>query len=411
MKIVSALVTLLVVVLGCVATYVAATWAVPVVAAEHGEEGHGDEGHGEEGHAHADGGHDEEVPHAEIDDARAAEHGIEFAEAGRMSLQSALSLPGEIALDASRVVHVVPRLTGVAVEVMKELGDTVAAGETLSVIDSRELADVKSDYLAALERRELAQSRYAREQDLFAKKITPAEDYLSAKQALAEEDIRVRSGEQKLLALGLTAEGIAAVRERRDRTLTDYTLVSPIEGTIIEKHLSKGEYVDAQADAFVIADTRQVWAEVVVYAADLRNIHEGQQVLVRSEDIAQEATGEVAYIGALIGEQTRTAKAIVKLPNPEGHWRPGLFVSVAMAQGKTEVPVGVPVDAVQSLNGGPVVFVRTGEAISARPVKTGRSDGKGLEIVEGLKAGERYVVKNSFLVKADIEKAGAAHDH
>jgi len=453
MKIISFILAGLVVVIGSGLAYYLATVEMPATAgehSEHGEEGHAEDDHGETGHQHdekedhaqgdhGEDGHDEDdhgeaghqhdekeehaqddhgekehedgAQHAKIDEVSAEKHGIKLASAASGTLQNALTLPGEIALDANRVVHLVPRLKGVATQVLKNLGDTVSKGEIVAVIDSRELADVKSDYLAALERRTLAQSRYSREKELFDKRISPAEDYLSAKQSLAEEDINIRSGEQKLQALGLTPEEIADVRNRRDKTLTDYTLVSPIDGTIIEKHLNTGEFVDEQADAFVIADLSQVWVSVVVFAADLKNVRDGQQVVVRSEDLALEATGEVAYIGALVGEQTRTAKATVELPNPEGRWRPGLFVSVAMAQDQNLVPLAVPADAVQTLNNETVVFVREGDVLEARTVKVGRSDGKHVEILEGLAPGEMYVAVNSFLVKADIEKAGAAHEH
>lgn len=466
MKLINFALAALVVVIGSGLAYYFATVEMPVAAGEHDESGHGgdhaekghsseeqdisgdhtehgdddddehghdeddghghdeDDGHGhdenddhggdeDEEHAHGSDEHAEEdgAQHAKIDDASAEKHGIKLSSAASGMLQNALTLPGEIALDANRVVHVVPRLKGVATQVLKNLGDTVSKGETIAIIDSRELADVKSDYLAAIERRSLAQSRYSREKELFDKKISPAEDYLSAKQALAEEEINIRSGEQKLQALGLTPENIADVRNRRDKTLTDYTLVSPIDGTVIEKHLNTGEFVDEQADAFVIADLSQVWVSVVVFAADLKNVRDGQQVVVRSEDLALEATGEVAYIGALVGEQTRTAKATVELPNPEGSWRPGLFVSVAMAQDEILVPLAVPADAVQTLNEETVVFVREGADLEARPVNVGRSDGKHVEILDGLRAGEMYVSENSFLVKADIEKAGAAHEH
>ena len=386
--------------------------------AEHGEAGHGHEdnedAHEEHGDSHEHGeehGHEDGAQHAEIDEATAEKHGLKLTPAASGTLQSDLSLPGEIALDANRVVHVVPRLTGLARQVAKNLGDPVAKGDILARIDSRELADVKSAYLAALERRGLAQTRYAREKELYGKKISPADDYLAAKQALAEEEINIRANDQKLQALGLSPEAIAAVRDRSDATLTEYSLVSPIDGTVIEKHLNTGEFVDEQADAFVLADLSQVWVSVVVYAADLRNISEGQEVIVRSEDLGIEAVGKVAYIGALVGEQTRTGKATVELPNPEGRWRPGLFVSVAVAQDQFDVPVAVPVDAVQTLKEASVVFVREGDALEARPVKLGRNDGKHVEILEGLKAGEMYVSENSFLVKADIEKAGAAHEH
>lgn len=440
MKVLNVALVALVIVVGSGFAYYFSTIEMPVAATEEGEAGHSDEAgekehahtgeeeHAEEGEKHDDhgeephknGGDDEHgdehgnedgTQHAKIDEASAEKHGLKFAPAAGGVLQSRLTLPGEIALDENSVVHVVPRLSGVALQVDKNLGDKVAKGDLLAKIDSRELADLKSDYLASLERRALAQSRFAREKELFEKKISPAEDFLSAKQALAEEDIMIRTTDQKLQALGLSTEAIDSVRDRSDRVLTDYSLISPLDGTVIEKHLTTGEFVEAQADAFVIADLSQVWVSVVVYAADLKNIREGQRVVVRSEDLGMEATGEVAYIGALVGEQTRTTKATVELPNPEGQWRPGLFVSVGISQDQISVPIAVALDAVQTLKDESVVFVREGDTIESRPVELGRSDGKHVEILGGLNPGEMYVTENSFLVKADIEKAGAAHEH
>ena len=436
MKVLNIALVALVITVGSGFAYYFATMEIPVAATEEGEAGHGaeagekhddhggDEEHAKEGEKHdhhgeepqedsasEDHGDEDGAQHAKIDEASAEKHGLKFEPAASGVLQNRLNLPGEIALDENRVVHVVPRLSGVAQQVAKNLGDLVVKGDLLAKIDSRELADLKSDYLASLERRSLAQSRFAREKELFEKKISPAEDFLSAKQALAEEDISIRATDQKLQALGLSTEAIASVRDRSDRILTDYSLISPLDGTVIEKHLTTGEFVEAQADAFVIADLSQVWVSVVVYAADLRNIREGQQVIVRSEDLGLEATGEVAYIGALVGEQTRTTKATVELPNPEGQWRPGLFVSVGITQDEFSVPIAVALDAVQTLKDESVVFVREGDTIESRPVKLGRSDGKQVEIIGGLNPGEMYVTENSFLVKADIEKAGAAHEH
>jgi len=193
--------------------------------------------------------------------------------------------------------------------------------------------------------------------------------------------------------------------------LTDYPILSPLDGTIIEKHMSLGEVVGENAEAFLIADLSTVWAEIVVYAADLKRIRQGQNVTVHSEDLGIEAQGTISYIGALVGQQTRTARAIVNLPNPEGLWRPGLFVTITLTPEEIPVPVAAPREAIQLFQGRPVVFVKVGTTYEARPIEEGRSDGKLVEILSGLNAGETYVSKNSYLVKAEIEKAGAAHEH
>ncbi len=347
----------------------------------------------------------------EISEEAARRTGIEIAVAGPGTIRTVVTLPGEIALNINRIVHVVPRLAGAVREMYKNQGDNVKKGELLAVIDSRELADAKGEYLAASERRELAQARFTREKGLFAKKIASEEDYLSAKQALAELDISVRTAEQKLRSLGLSSEKVVEVRNRKDATLTDYPILSPLDGTIIEKHMSLGEVVGENAEAFLIADLSTVWAEIVVYAADLKRIRQGQNVTVHSEDLGIEAQGTISYIGALVGQQTRTARAIVNLPNPEGLWRPGLFVTITLTPEEIPVPVAAPREAIQLFQGRPVVFVKVGTTYEARPIEEGRSDGKLVEILSGLNAGETYVSKNSYLVKAEIEKAGAAHEH
>lgn len=347
----------------------------------------------------------------QISEEAARQGGLETATAGPATLRGTVTLPGEIKLNANQIVHVVPRLSGLVREVKKNLGEMVKKGDLLAIIDSRELADAKSGLLADLERRELAQVRATREKELFAKKISSEEEYLTAKQALAELDVSVRSADQKLQALGLSAQQIKDIRSGKDITLTDYPIYAPIDGTVIEKHLSTGEAVADDADAFVIADLSSVWAEVVVYAADLKRIRENNPVTVHSRDMGIDAEGTIAFIGALVGEQTRTATAIVNLPNPEGLWRPGLFVTVTLADEAYEVPVAVPTDALQSFRDWSVVFIAVGDTYEVRPVETGRSDGDRVEIVSGLNPGDQFVSKNSYLIKADIEKAGAAHDH
>lgn len=162
---------------------------------------------------------------------------------------------------------------------------------------------------------------------------------------------------------------------------------------------------------YVIADLSTVWAEVAIYPADLNSVKTGQKVKVKATALNAEADGVISYVGALLGEQTRTAKARVTLRNPDQRWRPGLFVTVEVVQSEAQVPVAVPVAAIQTLRDWKVVFVRVGDLFEARPVELGRSDGTLVEIIKGLAPGMRYAASNSFVLKADIGKAGASHDH
>jgi len=343
-----------------------------------------------------------------MDDAMTKNAGIKLETAGPAKIRSTLQLQGEIEFNQDRVAHVVPRLDGVVVQSAKNLGDQVKKGELLAVLESRTLADLKSEHLATQTRLDLARGTFEREKRLWEDQISAQQDYLASRQALAEAEIAHRNAEQKLLALGLTH---AAVMRGGPNGLTRYEIRALIDGVVTEKHLAIGEAVKEDASIFTIADLSTVWAEITIYPKDLTSVKLGQKVTVRASALNAEVEGRVSYVGSLIGEQTRSAKARVTLLNPERSWRPGLFVTVDLVQDETEVPVAVSAQAIQTYRDWKVVFGRFGEFFEARPVELGRSDGRWVEVVKGLSVGERYAATNSFVLKAELGKSGATHDH
>jgi len=343
-----------------------------------------------------------------MDDATAQSAGVRIGTAGPAKIRSTLQLSGEIQFNQDHLAHVVPRLDGVVIKSAKNLGDRVRKGEVLAVLESQMLADRKSEHLATQTRLDLATTTFEREKRLWEEKISAEQDYLASRHALAEAQIAHRNAEQKLLALGLNH---AAVMRGGSDGLTRYDVRAPIEGVVIEKHLALGEAVKEDASIFTIADLSTVWAEMTIYPKDLDSVRIGQKVNVRATGLDAEATGRVSYVGSLIGEQTRSAKARVTLQNPDRSWRPGLFVTVELVQNEAEVPVAVPIEAIQTYRDWKVVFGRFGEFFEARPVELGRSDGQWVEIVNGLLPGTKYAAANSFVLKADLGKAGASHDH
>src|SRR3990167_117286 len=337
--------------------------------------------------------------------------GIIVETAGPVQMKTVIELPGDIELNADKVVHVVPRLSGVVTAVYKNLGDTVRHGEVIAVLDSRELAELKSTYLASVKRVELAQATFDRKERLWTERISSEKDYLASRQALVEEEINLQTVKQILLALGLSQIDIDTVSDKTDRSLTRYEVCALFDGIIIEKHNSVGESVKKDADIFVLADLSNVWVEVTVYAMDLNVVKVGQTVTVKSEGLYLKADGTLTYLGPLVGEQTRTAQGRVVVQNTEGHWRPGLFVTVEIVQEEVPVSVAVPVDALQTYRDWSVVFVQYGDLFEVRPLELGRNDGKWVEVLHGLLPGERYVARNSFILKAELGKAGATHEH
>jgi len=183
-----------------------------------------------------------------------------------------------------------------------------------------------------------------------------------------------------------------------------FELRAPSDGLVVERSLTVGEAVKEDTPIFTISDLSTVWAEVHIPAKDLPNLRTGGQVTIRASAFDAKAKGTVAFVGALVGEQTRMAKARILLSNPQGAWRPGLFINVEVSAGDVEVPVAIDSEAIQTLGTQPVVFIRNDSTFEPRPVKLGISDGRHTEVLEGLPPGTRYAGKGSYILKSELSK-------
>jgi cobalt-zinc-cadmium efflux system membrane fusion protein len=335
------------------------------------------------------------------DQINAASIGLDSAAPAR--IKTALLLPGEIRLNEDRTSHVVPRLAGVVESVNASLGQVVRKGQLLATVASATASEQRSELQTAQKRVALARTTYEREKTLWEQKVSAQQDYLQAGQALSEAEVALANAHQKLRALGLSTSASGG--------LNRLELRAPFDGIVIEKHLGLGEAVKEDAAAFTISDLTQVWAEINVPAKDLPAVRVGEKVTIKASAFDATATGTVAFVGALIGEQTRTAKARVVLDNPQGAWRPGLFVNVEVVSDEAAVPVSVAADAVQSVGDQPVVFLKVDGGFIAQPVRLGRSDGKRVEVLQGIRAGMPYASAGSFVVKSELGKASAEHTH
>ncbi|MCF6179048.1 MAG: efflux RND transporter periplasmic adaptor subunit [Geopsychrobacter sp.] len=381
------------------------TIGLPVlaVAGEHGKSSQAEEGHGEE--------HDEGV--VRLTDAEMKEFGILVKQAGPGRLNVYVDLPGEIVINADRLAHVVPRVPGIVREVRNKLGDQVVEGDVMAVLESRELADTKAEYLASRERLVLAQSNFKREERLWKKKVSAEQEYLDAKQGLAEVRINLRSAEQKLHALGFAESYLAQLPEHPDKTYTRYEMTAPFAGAVIQKHISLGEALSDSSEAFVVADLSTVWVDINVYQKDLIKVRQGQKVVIEIGHGFEPVNGVLSYVGPLVGEETRTALARAILPNPAGKLRPGMFITARVATDSSDVAMLVPKTALQVLEGQTVVFVLDEDGFEPRPVVVGKKNGLQVEIKSGLQQGERYAYTGAFTLKAQLSKGafGGGHGH
>lgn len=374
---------------------------------EHGAETHENhDDHGSEAVAEHkdDHGAEEKSEKIALDDAQIKAAGIVVAAAAPADISIAITLPGEIRFNEDRTAHVVPKLSGVVTAVMAELGQTVKQGQVLAVVASSGLSEQRSELLSAQRRLALASTTLDRERRLWQDKISAEQDYLQAKQAMSEAEIAVQNARQKLSAFGTGAAS--------GSDLNRLELRAPFDGIVMEKHLALGEAVKEDANVFTISDLSTVWAEIAVPPKDLNLVRVGETVTVKASAFDAQATGKITYVGSLLGEQTRTAKARVALANPERAWRPGLFVNVDVLSGQTgAAAVTVNTEAIQTLEDKPVVFVRVDGGFRPQPVTLGRSDGKTTEVLQGLDAGTKYAAAGSFVLKAELGKDSAEHTH
>lgn len=328
--------------------------------------------------------------------------GIQLAKAQPRQISTLLSLPGEVRFDEDRTSHIVPRAAGVVESVKVNLGQKVKQGELLAVIASQQISDQRSELAASERRVELARTTFQRERQLWQDKISAEQDYLLARQTLQEAEIALNNARQKMNALSGSA--VLAGGNR-------YELRAPFAGVVVEKHLGVGEVVSETSAAFTLSDLSQVWVTFGVFPKDLNKVQVGKPVKVSSTEMGTDVMGTVAYVGNLLGEQTRTATVRVSVANPDDSWRPGLFVAVQVATETYSAAVTVPVESIQTVEDKPSLFVRTAEGFITRHVELGVSENGFVEVRQGLEAGAQVATVGSFVLKSELGKASAEHAH
>jgi multidrug efflux pump subunit AcrA (membrane-fusion protein) len=217
----------------------------------------------------------------------------------------------------------------------------------------------------------------------------------------------------KALAKGLETD-ISDIRITNEK-LAWYPIRSPFEGTIIEKHITLGEVVKDDSEVFVVADLNTVWVNLQVHQKDIGLIRKGQKVTISSKSSVPETKGVIDYVEPVVDGKTRTSLARVVLDNHSGRLRPGTFITAEVLVEKRKADLVVAKDILQDMDDETCVFIQDDHGFEPRPVTIGWSNDKYVEILSGLQAGEKIVTKNSFRLKAELEKAAggghAGHGH
>jgi cobalt-zinc-cadmium efflux system membrane fusion protein len=348
------------------------------------------------------------TPHApdrvRIAPAALAELGIRTAPAERRALGAELQVNAVIRANENRLAHVSPRIPGKAIEVKAVLGDRVAAGEALALLDSLVLGEKKSAFLQARANLEVARRNSQREERLFRDRIASERDYLEAKGELERRDAAYRAAREALRLLGLADAAIDTVSwGDGDHPLSHFPIQAPFAGTVIEQHITLGELIEPGATAYTIADLSTLWIVLDVYEKDLGTVAVGTAAEVRVDAYPDRRfTGHITYVSDVVDERTRTARARVEVDNAAGGLRPGMFATATVALADRAAPVvTIPLTAVQRIDERPVAFVAEAPgSYAVRQLTLGQQSGDVVEVRDGIAAGEPVVTAGSFTLKS-----------
>lgn len=335
------------------------------------------------------------------DQIRAAK--IEIAPVTSGVLLRRLLAPATLKPDPDHLARVAAKVSGVIAEMRVRLGADVLRDETIALIDSREVADAKSEFLAASVNHDLQEQLFQREKGLFEKKIIAEQTFLRAKTLYADARVKFDLARQKLAALDLSETEITDLAQQPINRLQQKAIRAPIAGRVIERLVNIGQPVNAESQIYVLADLSVLEADLAVPIGELAFIRQDQAVTLKLPD-GRNASGVISAISSLITPETRTGHVLASFKNLDLSLNPGNVLTAEIALTQIAVKILIPRTALQLIHNQPTVFVRVRDGFEERQIEIGASDENALEVQEGLKLGENIVSANSFVLKAEAGK-------
>lgn len=335
-------------------------------------------------------------------------------------IAGAIHATGKILVSEDRVAAIGPVHEGRLVRLYAGQGSVVAKGQKLADLQSADIDEAEADYLKALAENEnarrtseaevkLAQQTYDRTKMLFEKTIAPgkalqsAEHDLQVAKASAESSIAstkaaVASARHRLMILGLKESDLSGLANKPDVSAV-FTLTSPISGIVVERNATVGATVGSDANVFKIVDISSVWIDANVFEKDLARVKLGQQVNVSVTAFSGSVfTGKVILVSTVIDPDTRSVKVRTEVPNRDGRLKPDMFANVEIITDVNRTSISIPQSALLNDGGESVVFVANGSAFEKRTVTAGIQSNDRVEIISGLKAGDKVVIKGNYLL-------------
>jgi len=359
--------------------------------------------------------------------ASAQSSAIEAEIVAPQSIAGVIPATGKILVPEDHVAVIGPVNEGRIVRLYAGQGTKVRKGQKLADLESADIDQAEADYLKALADYEnavrssaaevkLAQSSYDRNKLLYEQKITAGKNLQSAEhdlevaKAAADNSINgtkaaLTAARRHLLILGINDATIDALAKKTDLAAT-FSLNSPIDGIVVERNATVGASVGTDANLFKIIDLSRVWIDADVFEKDLPRVRPGQEVKLTVTAFPESTfSGRVILINSVVDPETRTVKVRTEVANPDGRLKPDMFANVQIVTDLNRAAISIPQSAVLNDEGKTIVFVAEGNGYKKRQVQAGIQNNDRVEIVDGLTAGDKVVVKGNYLL-LEQSKAG-----
>ena len=339
-----------------------------------------------------------------------ASRDLVLAPVERKSMHQRIGATATIEPDAGAIADISSVIPARVMRLIAQPGQNVKPGEPLAILSSVELGEAKTEYLKARSLETITAQQLRREQDLYGKKITPMKDLLEARAqhdaALAE----YQAAREKLRLLISPANLNTVQWSNNSHPLSEFPLVSPIAGTLVKRDLRIGGLVNRNEPApITVINLERVWVMVNIFEHDLANLRTGDMAQVAVDAYPRRTfSGRVTFIGDEVNRSTRAVLARIEVPNPDHLLKPGMFAHASIETGSTREVVVAPESAIYEVDGKMVVFVPSGAGgYSVRSVKLGSRGDQTVEILTGLKEGDRVVAKGGLALKSLIANKAA----
>jgi len=371
---------------------------------EHGHDGE-DEQHDDHAKESKEDQHSEEGE-IELTAQQMVEHGLKVETVTQGEVNSFVTLPGKLVVNTDQQAHISPNFSGHVEQVNVALGQYVERGQTLAVLSVPELIDQQASLSIAQSSLRLAQQEYQREQQLWSQGISAKQDLQRAENAYRQAQITVQSQQARLHALGSTGQN------------GRFVIRAPIPGMISQKDIVVGENVQLADQLFVIENLKDLWLEFNLPNTSNIQLQAGQILNFKTNGSDQNYQAKVQTLNSQADLQTGRLQVRAKVTTQADVLRPNVLVNVFVTDAQAKTALRVQKKALQQVEGKPVVFVIESEEkgqvhLKAQLIEVGVSsqDGQWLEVISGLTEGQKYIADGSFLLKSELEKDEAGHEH